>query len=53
LEFSELGFDKILPVSAIHGDGIEPLMDAAAALLPVTTADQASALAPPPSPPAQ
>ncbi len=35
LEFSELGFDKILPVSAIHGDGIEPLMDAATALLPV------------------
>lgn len=39
LEFSELGFDKILPVSAIHGDGIEPLMDAATALLPgVSTA---------------
>src|SRR5512136_3129794 len=34
LEFSELGFDKILPVSAIHGDGIQPLMDAATALLP-------------------
>jgi len=37
LEFSELGFDKILPVSAIHGDGIEPLMDAATALLPVVS----------------
>jgi GTPase len=34
LEFAELGFDKILPVSAIHGEGIEPLMDAATALLP-------------------
>jgi len=34
LEFTELGFDKIFPVSAIHGEGIEPLMDAAAALLP-------------------
>jgi len=34
-EFSQLGFDKIFPVSAIHGEGIEPLMDAAAALLPV------------------
>ncbi|HEY5043007.1 MAG TPA: ribosome biogenesis GTPase Der [Verrucomicrobiae bacterium] len=33
-EFSQLGFEKILPVSAIHGDGIENLMDAAAALLP-------------------
>ena len=34
LEFSRLGFDKIFPVSAIHGEGIEPLMDAALALLP-------------------
>jgi GTP-binding protein len=34
LEFSELGFDKIFPVSAIHGEGIEPLMDAATAVLP-------------------
>jgi GTPase len=33
-EFSQLGFDKIFPVTAIHGDGIEPLMDAAGALLP-------------------
>jgi GTP-binding protein len=35
LEFAELGFDKIFPVSAIHGLGIEPLMDAAVAQLPV------------------
>jgi len=34
LEFAELGFEKIFPVSAIHGEGIEPLMDAATALLP-------------------
>lgn len=34
LEFAELGFEKIFPVTAIHGAGIEPLMDAAAALLP-------------------
>ena len=34
LEFAELGFDKMLPVSAIHGEGIQPLMDAATALLP-------------------
>ena len=33
-EFSQLGFAKIFPVSAIHGEGIQPLMDAATALLP-------------------
>jgi GTP-binding protein len=33
-EFSQLGFDKIFPVSAIHGEGIEPLMEAALAALP-------------------
>src|SRR5213594_1941001 len=33
-EFAELGFQKIFPVSAIHGEGIEPLMNAAVALLP-------------------
>lgn len=33
-EFVALGFEKIFPVSAIHGEGIEPLMDAAFALLP-------------------
>jgi GTP-binding protein len=34
IEFSELGFEKVFPVSAIHGEGIEPLLDAATALLP-------------------
>jgi GTP-binding protein len=34
-EFAQLGFEKIFPVSAIHGEGIEPLMDTAMALLPV------------------
>ncbi|HVM48442.1 MAG TPA: ribosome biogenesis GTPase Der [Candidatus Acidoferrum sp.] len=34
VEFAELGFEKVLPVSAIHGEGIEPLLDAATALLP-------------------
>jgi GTP-binding protein len=34
-EFAELGFDRIFPVSAIHGEGIEPLMDAAMAELKV------------------
>jgi GTP-binding protein len=35
LEFSELGFDKVFPVSAIHGEGIEPLMNAATSILNV------------------
>lgn len=33
-EFSELGFEKIFPVSAAHGLGIDLLMDSAVALLP-------------------
>src|SRR5208283_2824724 len=28
-EFEELGFAKVFPVSAIHGEGLEPLLDAA------------------------
>ncbi len=36
-EFSELGFDKIFPVSAIHQRGIDALMDAALAVLPAET----------------
>src|SRR5436190_770011 len=36
LEFAELGFESIFPVSAIHGEGIEPLMNAATGLLPVS-----------------
>jgi GTP-binding protein len=38
-EFSRLGFEKMFPVSAIHGDGIQNLMDAATACLPVQTAE--------------
>jgi GTP-binding protein len=34
-EFSGLGFDKMFPVTAIHGEGIEALMEAAVKLLPV------------------
>jgi GTP-binding protein len=34
-EFAQLGFEKIFPVSAIHGEGIVNLMDTATALLPV------------------
>jgi len=33
-EFAALGFTTFLPVSAIHGEGIENLMDAAFAFLP-------------------
>ena len=33
-EFSELGFDKIFPVSAIHAEGIDNLMNAAVSPLP-------------------
>jgi GTPase len=33
-DFAQLGFDKLLSVSAIHGEGIEELMDPAVALLP-------------------
>ena len=35
-EFSELGFGPAFPVSAIHGRGMEALLDAALALLPDT-----------------
>jgi GTP-binding protein len=34
LEFLELGFEKVFPVSAIHGEGIEALVEAGVALLP-------------------
>src|ERR1700690_641735 len=34
-EFSQLGIEKMFPVSAIHGEGIQDLMDTAVALLPV------------------
>ena len=40
-EFAALGFEKLFPVSAIHGEGIEPLLDAATALLPVGAAGAA------------
>ncbi len=33
-EFAALGFEKIFPVSAIHGTGIERLMNAATSFLP-------------------
>src|SRR5688572_11238726 len=33
-EFSRLGFERLFPVTAIHGEGIEALMNAAVAHLP-------------------
>lgn len=35
-EFAQLGFAKIFPVTAIHGEGIDDLMSAALTLLPET-----------------
>jgi GTP-binding protein len=34
-EFRRLGFEKIFPVTAIHGEGIEALMDEAGRFLPI------------------
>jgi GTP-binding protein len=34
MDFARLGFEKVFPVSAIHGEGIPNLMNAAAAFLP-------------------
>jgi GTP-binding protein len=36
-EFAALGFEQIFPVSAIHGEGIQNLMDTAVALLPAAS----------------
>jgi GTP-binding protein len=41
VEFAELGFDNIFPVSAIHDKGVGALMDAAVALLPLPGSDNA------------
>jgi len=41
--FARLGFDKIFPVSAIHGRGIEPLMEEAIDQLPKPALREASA----------
>ena len=39
MEFEELGFDQVFPVSAIHGEGIQALMEAALKLLPADTVE--------------
>jgi GTP-binding protein len=38
LEFTRLGFERVFPVSAIHGEGIQDLMKAALTFLPAETA---------------
>ncbi len=37
MEFTQLGFEKIFPVTAIHGEGIETLVETAVALLPTVS----------------
>lgn len=43
VEFVALGFDKFVPVTAIHGEGIDVLLDAATAYLPAGTGADSSA----------
>jgi GTP-binding protein len=52
-EFSELGFDAMFPVTAIHGEGVRNLMDAATKFL--SSYEQQEHLDPPvaPSPPVE
>ncbi|HTJ00654.1 MAG TPA: ribosome biogenesis GTPase Der [Dongiaceae bacterium] len=45
-EFAALGFEQLFPVSAIHGLGIEPLMNAAVALLPEVAPESLPAVDP-------
>jgi GTPase len=46
MEFTELGFEQVIPVSAIHGEGIEVLMKAALALLPASKEEETPAPSP-------
>jgi GTP-binding protein len=41
-EFAQLGFEKIFPVSAIHGEGIQNLMNEAVARLPEVSGQQSA-----------
>ena len=41
-EFAELGFDRLFPVSAIHGEGIEDLMESAMKWIPAPPTMEAS-----------
>ena len=44
-EFSQLGFEKVFPVTAIHGEGIDNLMEEAVRLLPTYTPETVELLA--------
>jgi GTP-binding protein len=46
-EFAELGFDQVFPVTAIHGEGVEGLMNAAVRFLPEGEEKSAEAAGPP------
>ena len=48
-EFDELGFEKVFPVSAIHGEGIQNLMNTALSFLP----KEPEVTAPEPTPPGE
>ncbi len=49
-EFAQLGFAKVFPVTAIHGEGIDALLEAAVALLPESNVQsRASSSEPAPS----
>ena len=41
VEFAELGFERVFPVSAIHGRGVKALMDEAVSLLPARVQPEA------------
>jgi GTPase len=47
IEFTQLGFEKVLPVTAIHGEGIDPLMTEAVRLLPAYVPEAVEPLAEP------
>ncbi|MGH9204880.1 MAG: ribosome biogenesis GTPase Der, partial [Vicinamibacterales bacterium] len=40
-QFAELGFDELFPVTAIHGEGVPALVEAAVKLLPVPSSELA------------
>ena len=46
IEFSQLGFDEVLPISAAHGRGIGELIERIAAHLPAETVDSSAASPP-------
>jgi GTPase len=45
-EFSALGFDEVFPVTAIHGEGVEALMNAAVKFLPESRDESAGPAGP-------